>query len=402
MSGSICKHYFARLAADVWRLWKEYQYDEAAFSDVALRMLTEEPPSDQISFLDVAKFGLFTNPLPFQTDIESIFGQPPLTVHWQPEFRIEVLFWTSTVIGIHQHAFSGAFHLLTGSSLHTLWDFKCEERVSSQLLFGQLELKKAELLRVGDTAAIVAGNRFIHSTYHLDQPTITVVIRTNSEKNHLPQYSYLEPFMAYDPIHGNVGVRRRLQLLDMLNSTKRDKELLDAFKCLLDDVNHYYAFLYLQKAYNLIGDETKRNQLLSWFGSKHGRLAESFRLVLDTQAERDNIRRVAEKIGQGELRFFTGLLRNIPKSGEVLKIIRDRFPQEDPLAMITKWTADLSQYDLSDLGLSAPSLTQPIRELLGGYEPSTSAQAGVNRDEDNGLCLKSQDTYLDKVSTVTR
>lgn len=389
MSGSICKHYFGRLAADVWRLWKEYQYDEAAFSDVALRMLTEEPPADQVSFLDVAKFGLFTNPLPFQTDIESVFGQPPLTVHWQPEFRIEVLFWTSSVIGIHQHAFSGAFHLLTGSTLHTVWDFKCEERVSPQLMLGAVDLKKAELLRVGDTTAIVAGNRFIHATYHLDQPTITVVIRTNSEKNHLPQYSYLEPFIAYDPVNGNAGVRRRLQLLEMLSSTRRDKELLDAIKYLLDDVNHYYAFLYLREAYKLIGDETKRNQLLSWASSKHGRLAECFRLVLDTQEQRDKIRQIDEKIGQGELQFFTALLRNVPKSGEIIKIIRKRFPQEDPLTVIARWTADLSRYDLSDLGLSAPSLTQPIRELLGECEPSTSPQAGVNRDEDNAPVSKS-------------
>ncbi len=388
MSGSICKHYFARLAADVGKLWKEYQYDEAAFSDVAMRMLTEEPPADQISFLDVAKFGLFTNPLPFQADIESVFGQPPLTVHWQPEFRIEVLFWTSRVVGIHQHAFSGAFHLLTGSSLHTVWDFKCEERVSSQLLLGALDLKKAELLKVGDTTAIVAGNRFIHATYHLDQPTITVLIRTNSEKNHLPQYTYLEPFMAYDPVHGNAGVRRRMQLLEMLNSTGRDKELLDAIKCLLDDVNHYYAFLYLREAYKLIGDETRRNQLLSWAGNKHGRLAESFRLVLDIQEQHDNVRRIAEKIGHGELLFFTGLLHNIPKSSEIFKIIRDRFPQEDPLTMIAKWTADLSQYE-SDLGLSGPSLTQPIRELLDGYGPSTSLHAGVNPDEDNAPVSKS-------------
>jgi hypothetical protein len=389
MSGSICKHYFARLAAGVWRLWKEYQYDEAAFSDVALRMLTEEPPADQVSFLDVAKFGLFTNPLPFQTNIESVFGQPPLTVHWQPEFRIEVLFWTSSVIGIHQHAFSGAFHLLTGSSLHTVWDFKCEERVSSQLLLGAVDLKKAELLGVGDTTAIIAGNRFIHATHHLDRPTITVVIRTNSEKNHLPQYSYLEPFIAYDAVHGNAGVRRRLQLLQMLSSTGRDKELLDAIKCLLDDVNHHHALLYLLEAYKLIRDETQRNLLLSWAGSKHGRLAESFRLVLDTQEQRNKIGQIAEKIGQAELQFFTALLRNIPKSGEILKITRDRFPQEDPLTMIVKWTADLSQYDLSDLGLSAPSLTQPIRELLGGYEPSTSPQAGVSREEDKAPVSKS-------------
>lgn len=385
MSGSICKHYFARLATDVWRSWKEYQYDEEAFSDVAMRVLTEEPAADQISFVDVARFGLFTNPFPFQTNIGSAFGQPPLTVHWQPEFRIEVLFWTSSVVGIHQHAFSGAFHLLTGSSLHTVWDFKCEERVSSQLLLGALDLKKAELLGAGDTRAIIAGNRFIHATYHLDQPTVTVVVRTNSEKNHLPQYSYLEPFIAYNAVHDNPTVRRRLQLLQMLNSTRRDKELLDAIKCLLDDVNHHDAFLYLIEAYKLIGDETRRNLLFSWAGSKHGRLAESFRVVLDTQGQRDKIRRIAEKIGPGELQFFTALLRNIPRSGEIFKVIRDRFPQEDPLMMIDKWTTDLSQYDLSDL---APSLTQPIRELLDEYE-STSAQADVNRDEDNALMSSS-------------
>lgn len=365
MSGAICKDYFARLAAGVWRLWKEYQYDETAFSDVALRMLNEEPPAGQVSFLDVAKFGLFTNPIPFQTDIEAAFGEPPLTVHWQPEFRIEVLFWTSKIIGIHQHAFSGAFHLLTGSSLHTVWDFKCEERVSSQLLVGALDLKTAELLGAGDTRAIIAGNRFIHDTYHLEQPTITVVIRTNAERNHYPQYTYMEPCLAYDHVHGNAGVRRRLQLLKMLSSTRRDKELLDAIKDLLDDVNHFYAFLYLREAYKLIKDETKRSLLLSWAGSKHGGLAESFRLVLDTQEHRDQIRQIAEKVEQEELQFFTALLRNIPKSGEMLKVIRDRFPQEDPLAMMDKWTADLS-----DLGLLAPSLTQPIRELLDECEPN--------------------------------
>jgi hypothetical protein len=326
-------------------------------------MLTEEPPADQISFLDVAKFGLFTNPFPFQTNIESAFGQPPLTVHWQPEFRIEVLFWTSSVVGIHQHAFSGAFHLLTGSSLNTVWNFKCEERVSSQLLLGELDLKKAELLRVGDTRAITAGNHFIHATHHLDRPTVTVVVRTNSEKNHLPQYSYLEPFIAYDAVHGNAGVTRRLQLLRMLSATGSDKELLDAIKCLLDDVNHHYALLFLLEAYKLIKDETRRNLLLSWAGSKHGRFAESFRLVLDTQEQRDKIRQIEEKIAPGELQFFTALLRSIPKSSEILKVIRDRFPQEDPLTMIDKWTTELS-----DLGLLAPSLTQPIRELLDGYE----------------------------------
>jgi len=384
MSGAICKDYFARLAAGVWRLWKEHQYDEEAFSDVALRMLNEEPPADQVSFLDVARFGLFTNPLPFQTNIESTFGQPPLTVYWQPEFRIEVLFWTSSVIGIHQHAFSGAFHVLTGSSLHTVWNFKCEERVSSQLLLGALDLKTAELLGVGDTRAIIAGNRFIHATHHLDRPTVTLVIRTNTERNHYPQYTYMEPCLAYDYVHGNAGVRRRLQLLKMLSSARRDKELLDAIKDLLDDVNHFYAFLYLREAYKLIKDETKRSLLLLWAGSKHGRLAESFRLVLDTQEHRDQIRQIAERVEQEELQFFTALLLNIPKSGEMLKVIRERFPQEDPLAMIDKWTADLS-----DLGLLAPSLTQPIRELLDGYEPSTSPQAGVNRDEDNAPVSKS-------------
>ena len=392
MSGSICKHYFARLAAGVWGLWKEYQYDEAAFSDVALQMLAEEPPVDQVSFLDVTKFGLFTNPLPYQPTIESLFGQPPLTVYWQPEFRIEVLFWTSIVIGIHQHAFSGAFHLLTGSSLHTVWDFNCEERVSSQLMLGVLDLKKAELLKVGDTRAIIPGDRFIHATYHLDRPTVTVVIRTNSEKHYLPQYSYVEPFIAYNSVHGhgNAGVKRRLQLLRMLSSSGRDKELLDAIKCLLDDANHHYAFIYLQEGYKLIGDETRRNLLLSWAGSKHGGLAESFRIVLDTQERRDKIHQIAEKIGQGELHFFAALLRNVPKSGEILKVVRDRFPQEDPLTMIARWTAELSQYDLTDVGLSAPRLMQPIRELLGGFEPSTSPQAVVvNREEDNAPVSKS-------------
>ncbi len=150
-----------------------------------------------MTFWDVAKWGLTAERLPPQVDLSAKFGQPPLTVYSGRDFRIEVLFWVQGVPAIHQHSFSGAFHVMHGSSLQSLWDFEPTEQVAMRLAFGRVSLKKAELLRKGDSRPIIAGNRLIHSTFHLDRPSLTVVVRTVGETDQLPQYSYLPPTIAY-------------------------------------------------------------------------------------------------------------------------------------------------------------------------------------------------------------
>ena len=134
----------------------------------AMRGLSELPPAQNVSFWDTVQWGLTSEPLLFQWDIAAEFGQPPLTVFWGQQFRIEVLFWVRGLPGVHEHAFSGAFHVLHGSSIHTHWQFEPEERINTKLLLGKTLLKKAEILNQGDSRPIISGSELIHTTFHRD------------------------------------------------------------------------------------------------------------------------------------------------------------------------------------------------------------------------------------------
>jgi hypothetical protein len=53
-----------------------------------------------------------------------------------------------------------------------------------------MSLKVCELLNVGDVQEIQAGRQYIHSLFHLDQPSATIVIRTEKSPLYLPQFAY--------------------------------------------------------------------------------------------------------------------------------------------------------------------------------------------------------------------
>ncbi|HEX5733173.1 MAG TPA: hypothetical protein VF131_10085 [Blastocatellia bacterium] len=382
MSKSTCKDYFDNLAARVCEMWHAERYDELAFSNVAQRALTDDPPNAQVSFIDAVKYGFFTYPLPRQEDLEAIFGDPPLTVYSQADFRIEVLFWLRGLTAIHQHAFSGAFHVMEGSSLHTSWDFQCEEKLASRLLLGQLKLKKAEYLRAGDTRPIIAGKPFIHATCHLDRPTVSVVIRTNHEKAQLPQYTYLPPSVAYEPIDTGPRIKRHIQLLRLLNSTKRYEDLIDVLFDLLESENDYATLHYLLKAYDMFEDETNRDLILSWAARKHSRLVEAVRPALMNVVRSRRIERIGEEVIQPDLQYFMNLLLNIPRREDILNLIRERYADDDPIDMIIKWMGELSRLNLDDVNFPEAWL-EPLRSLLNAA-PTAQTVHAISAGGDQG------------------
>jgi hypothetical protein len=375
-----CKSYFEWLGVKVDQMWKEKHYDETAFPGVANRVLQDDPPSQKVSFWDAVKYGFLTHPLPFQADVDAAFGQPPLTVYWHPDFRIELLFWVQSLPGIHQHAFSGAFHVMHGSSLHTIWGFECEERVVARLLYGNLKLRKAELLHTGATRPIVAGSNFIHATYHLDRPTVSVVIRTNREEDHLPQYLYLPPSIAYDSFRPGPLIKRRTQLMRMLASAGRESELLDLVFHLLETTDTLSAFHCLSEAYILFQDESDRNRILLAAARNHHRLVEFCYPALLAREHRDRIGNLRDRVVNPDLQFFLALLLNVPERDTIFQLVRDRYERGDPIARVVGWITELSRLGLLDVkfpdiwliilrsllaGATIPQLEQALMERYG-------------------------------------
>jgi len=344
--------FFQRLGSLVTRLWKERNYNEEDFPEVASRALSELPPDQHVSFWDVAKWALTCERLPDQVDLSAKFGQPPLTVFGGRDFRIEVLFWVQGIPAIHQHSFSGAFHVMHGSSLQSLWEFEPAEQITMRLALGRVSLNRAELLRKGDSRPIIAGKRLIHSTFHLDRPSLTVVVRTLGEANKQPQYSYLPPTIAYDPFATVPSVLRRTQLLRMLLISGKRTEYQEIAHHLLGTEDAYSVFQFLFSTFELIEDDDERHNLLLTARLKHPKLIEALHPALLQDERRNKIVQIRERVSNSDLQFFLALLLNIPECDAVLSLVDQRYPSRDAATAIVTWIRELSE--LGVLGVRFP------------------------------------------------
>lgn len=65
---------------------------------------------------------------------------------------------------------------------------------------------------------IASGRECIHSLFHLDTPSVTVVIRTHHDPVTGSQFNYLPPCIPIDPTHVDNLTIFRKQLLDVLRT----------------------------------------------------------------------------------------------------------------------------------------------------------------------------------------
>jgi len=185
--------FFEALGERVGRAWRQAAYDELAFPEIATSMLAESRFAERVTLGDIVDWTATTARIPHQIDLDSEFGQPPLSVYAEERFFIQVIFWRDGTTAVHQHAFSGAFGVLAGGSIHSEYEWVPRRRVNAHLHFGDIERTELELLAAGDVRPIASGRRLIHSLFHLDRPSISVVVRTAQDADTGPQYTYWRP-----------------------------------------------------------------------------------------------------------------------------------------------------------------------------------------------------------------
>ena len=84
-----------------------------------------------------------------------------------------------------------------------------------------MQFAECELLHAGDTRTIHAGSNFIHALFHLDRPSISIVLRTRVEADVGPQYDYMPPFIAINRFEKNPIDAQRDLIMRMLLTTDR-------------------------------------------------------------------------------------------------------------------------------------------------------------------------------------
>jgi hypothetical protein len=278
--------YFQELGKRVHECWLEQNFSPDAFPQIAVSALEARPPAGHVNLEDLMREFLMKDDQPLQS--ASGFGQPELIVYDDPRFYIQVLFWLDGTTDIHQHGFSGAFHVMEGSSLHSRFEFEDARSITAHMRVGNLKLREAHLLETGSTVPIESGSACIHSLFHLDSPSVTVVIRTHSDPGGGPLFTYLPPHVAVDPLQNDALTLRRKQLLDVVEQTG-DAAYGGWVLEMIEALDFERGFFILQNGVVHLRNLGVWDEVLEAFSNKHGALAAVVEPTLDEIIRRDGI-----------------------------------------------------------------------------------------------------------------
>ncbi len=337
---------FSHIGSCVEQQWRADHFDDGSFPAIATSVLTTFAPAKHIAYAEVIEALLFDPHMPPQPQ-ELSFGQPPILVYSHPRFYIEVLCWMDATTTIHQHGFSGAFHVLAGSSVHTRYEFTLRERINQHFLLGDVRFSSCEILSAGDTRMIRSGKDFIHALFHLQRPSITIVLRTRSEAEASPQYNYLPPNLALNPFDKQNVDAQREQILRMLLASDRP-----AFETLItrllteSDIPTIYRvlqFAYLRSVappYDLSAEAVAG--FFAVARSRFGERIDQIGATIVRAAQFEDLAARRAEVTEAEHRFFLALLMNLPNRTHIESVLRQRFASE-PSSLILRWLQEMTQ-----------------------------------------------------------
>lgn len=333
--------FFKKLGDSVYAEWKKVNFDLTLFPEIARKALEKSSPSKNVDLQEVIHEFLLHDDQPFQTS--SGFGQPELILHDNPKFYIQALFWLDGTTDIHQHEFSGAFHVMAGSSIHSTYDFEKPKAITAHFRLGDLKLRDVALLKTGSTVPITSGRACIHSLFHLETPSVTIVIRTHSDPGTGPQFTYLPPHVALDPVQQDALTTRRKQLLDVLEQTGAP-DYADLVVEMLGELDLERGFFILQNCIGHLRSLGEWDRAWSVFARKHGPSVTPIKRTIEEIIRRDALTAMRSSIEDVEHRFFLALLLNLERSEDLLRLIASRH-RGDATDTIMRWAAELIQID---------------------------------------------------------
>jgi hypothetical protein len=345
---------FQKLGALVESRWKAENYSEQRFPEIAAQALSESDLPAHVDPWEIIRWVHTAGSLPQQYDVEGRFGNPPITLFSGPRFYIDVYYWLDGTTSIHQHSFTGAFQVLLGSSIHSRYSFREDKIINEHFSAGELALEEVQLLKLKDVRMIQAGRNFIHSLFHLDRPSATITIRTEHTPSAALQYDYRKPHFALDPFFRNPVMIKKLQTIGLLLGMKhKDADVMIGDLVCSSDFHTAYFVLaetFQQLKNNemdaLFGLSTGRDRfksILERCKSTHGELADLVLPVLEEQERQMSIIQRRGTITSDAHRFFLALLLNVPSREKILQLVKQRYPDQDPVETILDWVEELAR-----------------------------------------------------------
>jgi hypothetical protein len=349
--------YFSTLGRAVSQAWSAVGRRDGALPDVAERILAEVDVPSGLNALSILEWAAAAVDLPPQSRRSDPFGQPPLVLHHEEDFFIQALTWMEGTTAIHDHCFCGAFMVLQGTSLHVAHSFDLADRLAEDhLVVGELVPVQPEVLRPLDIRRIEPGEHFIHALFHLERPTVTVVVRNGSCDLPYPQYTYLRPGLGWHSLWEDRSWSKRLQSIHALVVLDPAAGLQTIRELIAGRATIWEAFLLVEYwSSNHWWDDIAVNladRLVTRAGALNGVLPSALKQEI-------RVRKILIRRGMLHTlhhRVLLALLANLPDASSITTILQQLFPGQVPGALLLEWVEELSAPDLRGIsGLTFPA-----------------------------------------------
>ncbi|MEP6820477.1 MAG: hypothetical protein ABJA18_13155 [bacterium] len=345
---------FQNLGESIESRWRAENYSEELFPEIAAQALVEADLPARVDPWEIIRWVQSATTLPEQQDVEGRFGDPPVTLFSGPRFYIDVYYWLDGATSIHQHSFTGAFQVLLGSSIHSRYSFREDKIINEHFSIGELAFEEVQLLTLRDVRMIRPGRNFIHSLFHLDRPSASITVRTQHTPSSALQYDYRKPHFALNPYFRNPVMIKKLQTIGLLLGMKH-KDADAMIGDLVCSSDFQTAYLALAETYQLM----QSNEMDALFGlstgkdrfraildrcrTVHGELIDLVLPVLEEQERQMSIVHRRGTITKDAHRFFLALLLNVPSREKILELVKQRYPDQEPVETILDWVEELGR-----------------------------------------------------------
>jgi hypothetical protein len=355
---------FQQLGRSIEDAWRALDYNEEAFPALAGEALAGADLPSKVTGWDVLEWTLGQTELPRQKDPHGNFGDPPITLFTAPRFYIDVYFWFEGTTAIHQHSFCGAFQLLMGSSIHSWYEFERRESINVFTEIGDISLKACDILNVGDVQEIRPGRQYIHSLFHLDQPSATIVVRTEKIPLHMPQYAYHKPNLAIDPFFEDETTTKKMHTVaalmraghpsadSLIMKLIESSDFQTAYR-LLTTLHGFSRANGVGEVFNLDAPRVRFQTFVDAVVRRHGEKAAVIPKIFERSERLDQIVAQRQVLTKPDHRFFLALLLNVDGRDRIFSLIRQRFPEAEPLDKVLDWVYEMSQTRI--VGWNAPN-----------------------------------------------
>ncbi len=173
---------------------------------------------------EVAMWLSKTKKLPTQVNLYNSFGEPPVTIFNNNKFAVDIYFWRKNNTLIHSHAFRGAFKVLYGQSLHEQFQVEVLEPIDDDILLSKLKNSQKIIMKAGASQVINPGMELVHRVVHLDNPTVSLCIRTVNDVE-LAQWHHLPSGISYQKHNLTEETIKKISFFEFMYNSDSNKAL---------------------------------------------------------------------------------------------------------------------------------------------------------------------------------